>query len=84
MAFLAPILALPERQPVMGAEFLHALILGIEIQLRVGDILVTPPAKCPVGVSTESILGVIGAAVVSAKLLRLGDQRMVGCRRSGG
>jgi hypothetical protein len=27
---------------------------------------------------------VIGAAVVSAKLLRLGDQRMVGCRRSGG
>jgi 2-methylcitrate dehydratase PrpD len=83
MAFLAPILALPERQPVM-AEFLHALILGIEIQLRVGNILVTPPAKCPVGVSTESILGVIGAAVVSAKLLRLGDQRMVGCRRSGG
>jgi hypothetical protein len=35
-------------------------------------------------VSTQSILGVIGAAVVSAKLLRLGDQRMVGCRRSGG
>jgi hypothetical protein len=26
MAFLAPILALSERQPVMGAEFLHALI----------------------------------------------------------
>jgi len=31
----APILALAERQPVTGAEFLHALILGIEIQLRV-------------------------------------------------
>jgi hypothetical protein len=35
-------------------------------------------------VSTQSILGVIGAAVVSAKLLRLGEQQMVGCRRSGG
>ena len=63
----APILALSERQPVTGSEFLHALILGIEIQLRVGNILVTPPAKCPVGVSTQSILGVIGAAVASAK-----------------
>ena len=73
----APILALSERQPVTGPEFLHALILGIEIQLRVGNILVTPPAKCPVGVSTQSILGVIGAAVASAKLLRLGEQQMV-------
>ncbi len=73
----APILALAERQPVTGAEFLHALILGIEIQLRVGNILVTPPAKCPVGVSTQSILGVIGAAVASAKLLNLGEQQMV-------
>src|SRR5260370_482014 len=52
-------------------------ILGIEIQLRVGNILVTPPAHCPVGVSTQSILGVIGAAVASAKLLRLAEQQMV-------
>lgn len=37
----------------------------------------TPPAKCPVGVSTQSILGAIGAAVASAKLLRLGEQQMV-------
>ena len=63
----APILTLSERQPVTGSQFLHALILRIEIQLRVGNILVTPPAKCPVGVSTQSILGVIGAAVASAK-----------------
>src|SRR3954447_5567813 len=73
----APVLASSERQPVTGPEFLHALILGIEIQLRVGNILVTPPAKCPVGVSTQSILGVIGAAVASAKLLRLSEQQMV-------
>ena len=66
-----------ERQPVTGPEFLHALILGIEIQLRVDNILVTPPAKCPVGVSMQSILGVIGAAVASAKLLRLSEQQMV-------
>jgi 2-methylcitrate dehydratase PrpD len=73
----APILALAERQPVTGTEFLNALILGIEIQLRVGNILVTPPARCPVGVSTQSILGVIGAAVASAKLLHLSEQQMV-------
>ena len=39
----APILALSERQPVTGPEFLHALILGIEIQLRVGNILRRAP-----------------------------------------
>jgi 2-methylcitrate dehydratase PrpD len=72
----APILALAERQPVTGTEFLHALILGIEIQLRAANILVTPPARCPVGVSTQSILGVI-AAVGSAKLLHLSEQQMV-------
>ena len=29
-----------------GKEFVHALVLGNEIQCRVGGILFTPPAEC--------------------------------------
>jgi len=72
----APILALAERQEIGGAEWLHAMIVGIEAQLRVGLILVTPPARVPVGVSTQSVLGVIGAAVAAGKLLGLSEQQM--------
>src|SRR5262245_53035641 len=35
----AALLALSERQPLNGKEFIHALILGIEIQCRIGNIL---------------------------------------------
>lgn len=73
----APLLALAEREAVDGCEFLHALILGIEVQLRVGLILVTPPATVPVGVSTQSVLGVVGAAAACGRLLGLGEQQMV-------
>ncbi len=73
----APILALAERRAVAGQDWLHALILGIEVQLRVGLILVTPPARIPVGVSAQSVLGVIGAAAACGKLLGLDEQQMV-------
>ena len=74
---VAPILALAERRQVTGADFLHALILGLEVQLRVGNVLVTPPAHSPVGVSAQGILGGIGAAVAAGKLLGLSEQQMV-------
>lgn len=63
----AALLALAEHRPVSGSEFLHALILGIEIQCRVGNILTTPPAECAVGLSMVGLVGAIGAAVAVSK-----------------
>jgi 2-methylcitrate dehydratase PrpD len=72
----AALLALSERQKTSGPDFLHALALGIEIQCRVGNILMTPPASCHVGLSMVGVVGGIGASVAVAKLLGLDEQRM--------
>jgi len=69
----AALLALAERQPLTGKELLHALILGVEIQCRVGNILCAPPAECQVGLSTQGLLGGIGAAVAAAKVMGLDE-----------
>lgn len=73
----AALLALAERQRVSGADFLHALILGVEVQCRVGNILVTPPARSHFALSMIALVGGIGAAVAAAKLLKLDEQRTV-------
>jgi 2-methylcitrate dehydratase PrpD len=67
------LLALAPRQPLTGKEMLHALILGIEVQCRVGNILCVPPATCAVGLSTQGLLGGIGAAVAAAKIMGLDE-----------
>lgn len=69
----AALLALAERQPLTGKELLHALILGIEIQCRVGNILCAPPAECQVGLSMQGLVGGIGAAVAAAKVMALDE-----------
>lgn len=72
----AALLALGERQPLLGRELLHALILGVEIQCRVGLMLVTPPAQSAVGLSMQGIAGGIGAAVAAGKVLGLDEVHM--------
>ena len=69
----AALLALAERLPLTGKELLHALILGIEIQCRVGNILCVPPAECQVGLSMQGLVGGIGAAVAAAKAMALDE-----------
>ncbi len=72
----AALLALAERQPVCGKDFLHALILGVEIQCRVGNILCVAPAQSAVGLSVQGLVGGIGAAVAAGKVLGLDEKRM--------
>src|SRR3990172_3794807 len=72
----AALLALAERRPMTGRELLHALILGIEIQCRVGNILCFAPAKCQVGLSMQGLVGAIGAAVAAGKVLALDEKGM--------
>lgn len=69
----AALLALAERKPANGREFVHALVLGVEIQCRVGNILCIAPAECGVGLSMQGLVGGIGAAVAAGKLLGLDE-----------
>lgn len=76
----AALLALAEHrapsQVMHGRDLLHALILGVEIQCRVGMALVTPPAQSAVGLSMQGIVGGIGAAVAAGKVLGLDESHM--------
>jgi 2-methylcitrate dehydratase PrpD len=69
------ILALAERRPVKGADFLHAFILGVEAECRIGN-AVYPP-HYDVGWHITGTAGVFGAAAAAGRLLGLTGQQMV-------
>src|SRR3990172_527229 len=69
------LLALAERRPCSGRQFLHALILGVEAECRVGNAVA--PWHYAHGWHITSTCGVIGAAVAVGKLLALDAQRLV-------
>ena len=77
----AAALALAERRPVRGQALIHAVVLGIELQCRVGAIVATPPAEVFVGLSMQGLVGGIGAAVAAGRLLGLDENAM--CRAIG-
>jgi 2-methylcitrate dehydratase PrpD len=77
----AAALALSESRPVSGRELVHAIILGVELQCRVGAILCCPPAEVSVGLSMQGLVGGLGAAVAAGKLMALGEEAM--CRAIG-
>lgn len=72
----AALFALAERRAIDGRRFIAALVHGIEVQCRVGNALVTPPAQCAVGLSMQGLVGVIGAAVAVGHVLGLDEHRM--------
>jgi 2-methylcitrate dehydratase PrpD len=69
------ILALAEPHPVNGADFLHAFILGVEVECRIGKAVY--PAHYDAGWHITSTAGIFGAAAAAGKLLRLTEQQMV-------
>jgi 2-methylcitrate dehydratase PrpD len=69
------ILALAEFQPVLGREFLHALILGVEVECRIGNAVY--PEHYDKGWHITGTAGVFGAAAASGRLLGLNEQQMV-------
>ncbi len=70
----AAILALAEYRPIDGKEFLHAFILGVEVECRVGNAVY--PAHYDIGWHITGTAGVFGAAAASGKLLGLNAQQM--------
>ena len=69
------ILALAERKPVKGADFLHAFVLGVETECRIGNAVY--PSHYDVGWHITATAGVFGAAAAAGRLLGLSQQQMV-------
>ena len=69
------ILALAERSPVRSDAFLHAFILGVEAECRIGNAVY--PSHYDVGWHITATTGVFGAAAAAGRLLGLSEQQMV-------
>jgi len=69
------ILALGERQNTRGADFMHAFILGVEAECRIGKAVY--PSHYERGFHITGTAGVFGAAAATGKLLGLNEQQMV-------
>ena len=70
----AAIIALAEHRPVTGAQFLHAFILGVETECRIG--IAVTPEHYDIGWHITATCGVFGAAAACGKLLQLNEQQM--------
>jgi 2-methylcitrate dehydratase PrpD len=69
------ILALAELKPVSGRDFLNALVLGVDVECRIGNAVY--PDHYHVGWHITGTTGVFGAAAAAGKLLGLDEQQMV-------
>ncbi len=67
--------ALAEHMPISGADLLHAFILGVEVECRIGNAVY--PEHYDVGWHITGTAGVFGAAAAAGKILGLSEQQMV-------
>src|SRR5204863_7194058 len=72
----AALFALGEKQALSGEDFVNALALGIEIECRMSNVLLLPPAQANLGLFITGITGPIGAAAALGRLLHLDEERM--------
>ena len=68
------LLPLAETRPMSGREFLHAFILGVEVECRIGNAVY--PNHYDVGWHITGTAGVFGAAAAAGKVLGLDRQQM--------
>ena len=69
------LLAYSESHAVSGRDFLLALLIGVEIECRLGCALMTPPGQCPVSFTMNGLVGGIGAAAALSRLMGLSEQQ---------
>ncbi len=67
------LLALAERRPLTGADFLHAFILGVEVECRIANAIYFAHN---VNWYITGTAGVFGAAAAVGRVLGLDEQRM--------
>ncbi len=68
------LLALAETRPMTGEEFLHAFILGVEVECRIGNSVY--PEHYDRGWHITGTAGVFGAAAAAGKVLGLTTRQM--------
>ncbi len=68
------ILSIAQAQPVSGRDFIAALVVGIEVECRVGNSVY--PEHYDVGWHITGTAGVFGAAAASGRLLGLDERQM--------
>src|SRR5271157_6132317 len=71
----AALLALAEYLPVSGGAWIHAFVLGVEVECRIGNAVY--PSHYDVGWHITGTCGVFGSAAACGKLLRLSEQQMI-------
>jgi 2-methylcitrate dehydratase PrpD len=69
----AALLALAQQRPLNGRQFVNALALGIEIECRMSNVLLMPPAQANLSLYITGITGPIGAAAALARALELDE-----------
>jgi 2-methylcitrate dehydratase PrpD len=72
---VSAIFALAEMRPVNGRDFLNALVLGVEVECRLGNAVF--PNHYDIGWHITGSTGVFGAAAAVGKLIGLDEQRML-------
>ncbi len=68
------LVALAEHTPATGAQLLHAFILGVETECRIG--IAVSPEHYNAGWHITATCGVFGAAAACGKLLKLDERQM--------
>ncbi|MFB2552054.1 MmgE/PrpD family protein [Ensifer soli] len=71
----AALMAVAETMPMTGADFLHAFVLGTEVECRIGNAI--SPGHYDRGWHITSTCGVFGAAVAVGTLLRLDEDQVL-------
>jgi 2-methylcitrate dehydratase PrpD len=71
---VSALLAFAEYRPVRGPDFLNALVLGVEVECRIGNAVV--PTHYDIGWHITGTAGVFGAAAAIGKLLNLDTEHM--------
>lgn len=69
------LLALAEYHPFSGPDFLHALIVGVEVECRIANTVY--PQHYDIGWHITGTVGPFGAAAAAGKVLGLSEQQMV-------
>jgi len=69
------LLALAEHRLLSGGEFLHALIVGVEVECRIANAVY--PQHYDIGWHITGTVGPFGAAAAVGKMLGLSEQQMV-------
>ncbi len=72
---ISAILALAESRPVRGDDFINALVVGVEVECRIGNAVY--PSHYPKGWHITGTAGVFGAAAAAGRILGLNEQQML-------